>query len=915
MDPGRLQQIQDLYHSACERAPGERKAFLAHACRGDEQLQREVESLVAQNGSSEGAMQRPAISLLAKAVVAEVSVGTTLGPYEIESLLGAGGMGQVYKARDTRLGRTVAIKIANQRFDDRFDREARAIASLNHPNICTLFDIGPNYMVMELVTGPTLAERIQQGPVPLEEALGIAKQIAVALEAAHEKGVVHRDLKPANIKIAPKGVVKVLDFGLAKVVENEPSESPTVLESTQAGIIMGTAAYMSPEQASGKRVDRSADVWSFGVVLWEMLTGRRLFEAETVSHTLANVLLAPIDFSRLPQDTPAPIRDLLRRCLDRDPSSRLRDVGEARVIIQAPRQPLPEIAPRRRLAWIWAAGGVMALLGVVAAARFFYSGAGKPVPAEQWKQITNFSDGATSPALSRDGRMLAFTRGSGWYLVKNELYVKLMPDGPAVPYTSDGIAKMVPQFSPDGSRIAYTVGGRGRGFSIWTVPVLGGGQPQLMLSKAEGLTWIDAHRILFSEDKPEGMGVETALENRASQREIYIPKGGMAHFSALSPDGKQVLVVEMAGVAPWLPCRLLPFDGSSRGRQVGPAPAQCTAAAWSPDGKWMYFTASQGQGSHIWRQRVNEDKPEQITFGPAQEQGLAMAPDGRSLFTSVGTEHRGVWLHDSNGERQISGEGSPGTPFFSPDGMRVYYMVAAGKSLNLWVTDLKTGRSELALPATAPLIFFTLSPDGKSVLYVTSDHHAWTVPLDSPSPPRAIPLEDATISPGDLGDHQAVHWAASGRLYFPAQEGGKPYYFSMKLDGSDRRKALSEPADWRWAQVSPDERWVTHKGVASPLAGGSLQHVCDCQEVRWSVDGKLALFWFRGGQRTVAVPLKAGEMFPPLPPGGFETAAELAKLPGAIVIPADFADVGPGMSSWAYHRANNQQNIFQIPLQ
>jgi hypothetical protein len=224
----------------------------------------------------------------------------------------------------------------------------------------------------------------------------------------------------------------------------------------------------------------------------------------------------------------------------------------------------------------------------------------------------------------------------------------------------------------------------------------------------------------------------------------------------------------------------------------------------------------------------------------------------------------------------------------------------------------------LALPATASVTFFTLSPDGKFILYGAPDHHAWIAGLDPPSPPRAVPLEDVMINPGDSGGKQAVHWAASGRLYFPAQEGGKPYFFTMKLDGTDRRKALPEPANWRWAQISPDERWVTHLGVASSLAGGPTLHVCDCDEVRWSADGKSAIFSFieigSGTGTTVAVPLKAGEVFPPLPPGGFHTIAALAKLPGAIAIPARSADVGPGMSSWAWTREINQQNIFQIPL-
>src|SRR6266487_1483822 len=216
-----------------------------------------------------------------------LTAGTRLGPYEIVAMLGAGGMGEVYRARDPRMGREVAIKVSAERFSDRFEREVRAVAALNHPNICHVYDVGPNYLVMELVEGPTLAERIASGAIPLGEALAIGRQIAGALEAAHEKGIVHRDLKPGNIKIKADGVVKVLDFGLAKLAEpvavGQDEATLTVQEATRAGVILGTAGYMSPEQARGMTVDRRADIWSFGCVLFEMLTGRKAFQGDTVS--------------------------------------------------------------------------------------------------------------------------------------------------------------------------------------------------------------------------------------------------------------------------------------------------------------------------------------------------------------------------------------------------------------------------------------------------------------------------------------------------------------------------------------------------------------------------------------------------------------------------------------------------------
>ena len=284
--------------------------------------------------------------------------GTTLGPYEVTAKIGEGGMGEVYRARDTKLDRDVALKVLPQAFTDdpdrlaRFEREAKVLASLNHPNIGHIYGLeeaeGQKALVLELVEGPTLADRIAQGPIPVDEALPIAKQIAEALEAAHEQGVIHRDLKPANIKVKEDGTVKVPDFGLAKAFQPDASDpglsqSPTIsltAAATQMGMVIGTAAYMAPEQASGKVVDKRADIWAFGAVLYEMLTGRRVFNGEDVSHTLAAVLMKEIDWTALSKDTPEALGRLLRRCLERDPRKRLRDIGEARIELEGP-QGLP----------------------------------------------------------------------------------------------------------------------------------------------------------------------------------------------------------------------------------------------------------------------------------------------------------------------------------------------------------------------------------------------------------------------------------------------------------------------------------------------------------------------------------------------------------------------------------------------
>jgi eukaryotic-like serine/threonine-protein kinase len=314
--------------------------------------------------------------------------GTRLGVYEIVAPIGEGGMGQVYRATDSTLGRQVAIKILPDAFASdpermaRFEREAKTLASLNHPHIAAIYAVeksgGLHALVMELVEGEDVSQRIAKGAIPLDEALPIAKQIAEALEAAHEQGIIHRDLKPANIKVRADGTVKVLDFGLAKAMEPAAGSSPNMSMSptittpamTQSGMILGTAAYMSPEQASGRPVDKRADIWSFGVVFFEMLSGQRLFGGETIAHTLADVLRAPIDVGKLPKETPRVIRTVVARCLDRDVKTRLRDIGEARVTIgKYLADPANgEVTHRARPArqWVtWAVAAVLATLAIV----------------------------------------------------------------------------------------------------------------------------------------------------------------------------------------------------------------------------------------------------------------------------------------------------------------------------------------------------------------------------------------------------------------------------------------------------------------------------------------------------------------------------------------------------------------------
>ncbi|HEV2306085.1 MAG TPA: protein kinase [Candidatus Acidoferrales bacterium] len=468
-----------------------------------------------------------------------LSSGRKLGSYEILSPLGTGGMGEVYRARDTRLGRDVALKVLPEGFTrdverlGRFRREAQVLASLNHPNIAAIYgfeDSGEvQALVMELVEGPTLADMISRTgrgaesaagnakPIPLEEALAIAKQICEALEYAHERGIVHRDLKPANVKVTPDGAVKILDFGLAKALEGETaaadiSSSPTISRmATQAGIILGTAAYMSPEQAKGKSVDRRADIWAFGCVLYEMLTGKMAFSGETVTDTLAAVIRAEPDWTLLPKDTPTHVRVLLQRCLKKDAKQRLRDIGDARIALE---EVLSGVAKeqmaaagasrpvwRRALPWVVAA--LCALVAAGLAAYLYFGGAARGNGANVTLDVA-LPDGVSvltrdSPnvALSPDGKEIVFMGAKG---TVSQLYRRSLdePDAEPLAGTENGLG---PFFSPDGKWIGFFADGK-----LKRIPA-DGGRAQILADapNQRGGSWAPDGSIIFSPEYSAGL--------------------------------------------------------------------------------------------------------------------------------------------------------------------------------------------------------------------------------------------------------------------------------------------------------------------------------------------------------------------------------------------------------------------------
>ena len=415
--------------------------------------------------------------------------GTKLGPYEIIALIGKGGMGEVYRARDPRLGRDVAIKVSAARFSERFEREARLIASLNHPNICTLYDVGPNYLVMEYIEGES-----PKGPMPLDEALRIARQIADALEAAHEKPIIHRDLKPANIKIKPDGLVKVLDFGLAKMHEPPGEDGDTVpLGLTEDGTILGTPAYMSPEQALGKKADKRSDIWAFGVVLYELLTGERPFKGKEVGDILESVVKEQPDLSR----APAEVRRLLQSCLEKDRNERLRDIGD--VWRQLDETPAVPSSPRSRLAW--AVAGALAVSLAVAGWALWH--ATRPMEQPSMQLSVDLGDDAllsqSGVAISPDGKRVAFVSKSTDGKTRLSLRALESPKAQPLDGTEGADA---PFFSPDGDWIGFYAQGK-----IQKISIEGGAPVTLCdacasrLAAGNSATWADDGQIFFAGGK------------------------------------------------------------------------------------------------------------------------------------------------------------------------------------------------------------------------------------------------------------------------------------------------------------------------------------------------------------------------------------------------------------------------------
>jgi Tol biopolymer transport system component/predicted Ser/Thr protein kinase len=890
-------------------------------------------------------------------------IGKTISHFTILEKLGEGGMGVVYKARDTHLDRLVAIKVlppdkvADAERKQRFVREAKAASSLNHPNIITVHEVanedGLDFIVMEFVAGKALSHLIGPRGLKLGDTLKYGAQIADALAAVHAVGIIHRDLKPGNIMVTESGLVKVLDFGVAKLAAVGPLAPTQSARQTEEGTIVGTVAYMSPEQAEGKKVDARSDIFSFGSVLYEMITGQMAFGGETKLSTLSAILNGdPLPPGTIAKQTPPELEKLVMRCLRKDPERRMQHMGDIKLALNE----LKEESDSGKLAlgsgelaypirgrpqhhsWMRVVFAALTLASVVALF-FWVRRPIKPADRSAWAQITNVPDAVSQPALSGDGRMIAFIRGPSTFTGPGQVYIKMLPDGEAVPLTNDSLHKMSPVFSPDGSRIAYTTvdaNAKNR-WDTWIVPVLGG-QPRLWLANASGLGWLDKQTILFSEIKNNDMhmALVSADESRAVEHDVYVPPSdrGMAHRASLSPDAKWVLVVEMDR-ALWLPCKLVSLVPGSLTRPAGPVGGGCTSVAWSPDGKWMYFTSSASGAFHIWRQHFPDGKPEQITSGTTEEEGITMAPDGRSFITSVGSRQSSVWINNSNTTRQVSFEGFSFDPKITPDGKRLFYRILKGTlptsdPSELRMVDLDSGRNEPFLPGFAvvgiPHHTYDISPDGRQIVVTVlgqkGEHRLWLVPFDRQLRPREVPSVE--------GDQPL--FGSGGEIFFRALEGNAAFVYRIRDDGTGLQKVFEQPVA-TLSGISPDGHWLV---VKVPGTGGSSTVALPVHkdspvraiatvalsftdpEVRWSTDAKSIYLripasesWAAG--RTYVLPLARGSMWPEMPPNGFQSEADIAKVPGSTLL-SEFDCPGPTPEFYAFARMTVQRNLFRVPL-
>ncbi|MGE0641016.1 MAG: protein kinase [Thermoanaerobaculia bacterium] len=855
-----------------------------------------------------------------------ISAGSRLGPYEVSAKLGEGGMGEVYRATDTKLDREVAIKVLPAAFTAdperlaRFEREAKLLAQLHHSHIASIFGFeesgGVRALVMELVEGPTLAERLESGALSVDESLGIARQIAEALEAAHEKGIVHRDLKPQNVKLTRDGAVKVLDFGLAKAMEaggapvsGDIGRSPTIMNSptltaahgTQLGVILGTAAYMAPEQARGSAVDKRADIWAFGVVLYEMLTGASLFAGDTVSDTLAGVLKTEIDLARLPESTPATIRRMLRRCLERNPKNRLHDIADARIVIDevmrgeadepGPSQEVGAAAPRRPS---WFVPALLATVAVAGVAAGWLLRPEREGPATDLELALAIPSGYTVAlnnypgiSISADGRRQVVAVAD-----ENQTTRLLVRDldraeSRILPGTEGAIA---PALSPDGEAVAFFQGG-----TLMRMSLQGG--PPLVLVQAgadfRGATWSSDGYFYFSPGSgtalsrvPETGGTVEPVTELDSDR-----KERTHRWPAALPDGSAVLFTcdtvastefyddaRIEAVRPATGERKVVLEGTSQASFLAP-----DHLLFARGGSLLVIRfdprtlETSGPPSPIVQRVSTEVSSGAVRFAVAASGAVAWIPG------TPGSQLRELlWI---DGAGKSSSSGLPPDRYnqilLSPDGRRLAAAIDGSSNADLWIFDLGRDR-KMRFTFGGSATDMVWSPDGSRLAYSTTAAGSgmemyWKLSDGSGESERIVHLD---------GEEFAGSFTPDGRaLLFEHDAIGRADSDIERLDLATGKvePLLNQPHEELLPAISPDGRWLAYASIETgtvapqivvtryPELSGKWQVSLDGgMEPRWSPEGDA--LYFRSNGTLLRVPVETA--------GGFATGKAVALSDG-----------------------------------
>jgi serine/threonine protein kinase/Tol biopolymer transport system component len=816
--------------------------------------------------------------------------GTTLGPYQIVDALGAGGMGEVYRARDTRLARDVAIKILPEAFTadrnrlERFEREARLLASLNHPHIATIYGVeerdGVRGLVLELVEGPTVADRIAAGPIALDEALAIADQIAEALDAAHQQGIIHRDLKPANIKVRADGTVKVLDFGLAKALDpmasaTEVSHSPTLTSPamTAHGVILGTAAYMSPEQARGHPVDRGADIWAFGCVLFEMLTGTRAFIGGDPTETIAAIVRGEPDWSRVPPRTPESIRRLLRRTLEKDRRRRLADVRDARLEIEEARSanpppvPAPDRSPiRERMLWS-AALVLLAIAAILVRPRAAWTPS-HPAPTMRVEISTPATSDQVSLALSPDGEKLVFAASAD---TRPQLWLRMLATGVTRPLAgTDG--GTFPFWSPDSRSIGFFTNEK-----LYRLDIDGG--PPTILANAPigaGGTW-NANGVILYTPVPDAQIMRVgASDVRSIARESVFqpaatPSGGQ-RFPHFLPDGDHFIfyVAETRGV----------YIGALDGRTQRRLLDADAAAVFAPPDQILFVRQGAlfaqtfdltrfeltGEPSRLVDQFMRGDD---IAAAPRSgAAALSASAAGQIAYRPGAQQRRQVIWFDRTG-RELEAIGEPDTAYpmnvsLSRDGRRAALNRSIGGNTDVWLFEVERHALRRITFDPAPEIVPTWSPDGTALAFsrVISARRGFA--------PIVKPIAEAAAETAleTQGTAIVLDWSSDGRFLLYRTNEPKTGWdlWAYPMQGDHKPLAVAATTfDERTAQFSPDTHWLAYESNESGRfeiyvqafpsgADKSVVSTSGGSQPRWRADGK-ELFYVAADGRLMAVPV------------------------------------------------------------